>query len=181
VHASTTVSSCSVRAIARSITWLDGCGHRCERSRPLRGILTDGDPEQMRRLSETDTFLVEQFASFLDQLEACEEEGRPLLDSTQVLLGSGMCYGQSHGNANLPTILAGGRALGYRHGRHVDFNLPKIGSYDVADADALYRVCSRPVDERARLSNLLLTMCQRAGVENDAFQDSLGTASQVLG
>jgi hypothetical protein len=37
------------------------------------------------------------------------------------------------------------------------------------------------VDERARLSNLLLTMCQRAGVETDAFQDSLGTVSQVLG
>jgi hypothetical protein len=141
----------------------------------------NGDPEQMRRLSDTDTFLVEQFASFLDQLEACEEEGRPLLDTTQVLWGSGMCYGQSHGNANLPTILAGGRALGYRHGRHVDFNLPKIGSYDVSNADALYRVCSRPVDERARLSNLLLTMCQRVGVETDAFQDSLGTVSQVLG
>jgi hypothetical protein len=141
----------------------------------------DGDPEQMRRLSDTDTFLVEQFASLLDQLSACEEEGRPLLDTTQVLWGSGMCYGQSHGNANLPTILAGGRALGYRHGRHVDFNLPKIGSYDVANADALYRVCSRPVDERARLSNLLLTMCQRAGVETDAFQDSLGTVSQALG
>ena len=174
----------STRVITCSI-----CGEAQGGAVPDIGILTgrhslshhDGDPEQMRRLSETDTFLVEQFASFLDQLEACEEEGRPLLDSTQVLLGSGMCYGQSHGNANLPTILAGGRALGYRHGRHVDFNLPKIGSYDVADADALYRVCSRPVDERARLSNLLLTMCQRAGVETDAFQDSLGTVSQVLG
>ncbi|MFM9195730.1 MAG: DUF1552 domain-containing protein, partial [Planctomycetia bacterium] len=141
----------------------------------------NGDPEQMRRLADTDTFLVEQFASFLDQLSACEEEGRPLLDTTQVLLGSGMCYGQSHGNANLPTILAGGRALGYRHGRHIDFNLPQIGSYDVSDADALYRVCSRPVDERARLSNLLLTMCQRVGVETESFQDSLGVVSQVLG
>ena len=141
----------------------------------------NGDPEQMRRFADTDRFLVEQFASFLDLLAGCQEEGRPLLDTTQVLWGSGMCYGQSHGNANLPTILAGGRALGYRHGRHVDFNLPKIGRYEVSDADALYRVCSRPVDERARLSNLLLTMGQRVGVEADAFQDSLGTVSQVLG
>jgi hypothetical protein len=92
-----------------------------------------------------------------------------------------MAYGQSHGNANLPTILAGGRALGYRHGQHVDFNLPKIGHYDTANANTLYQVCSRPVDDRARLSNLLLTMCQRVGVETDAFQDSVGTVSNVLG
>ena len=141
----------------------------------------NGDPEQMRRLADTDAFLVEQFASFLDRLALCEEEGRPLLDTTQVLWGSGMAYGQTHGNANLPTILAGGRALGYRHGQHVDFNLPKIGRYDLADANALYRICSRPVDDRARLSNLLLTMCQRVGVETEAFQDSTGTISNVLG
>jgi hypothetical protein len=98
-----------------------------------------------------------------------------------VLWGSGMAYGQTHGNANLPTILAGGRALGYRHGQHVDFNLPKIGRYDLADANAIYRIYSRPVDERARLSNLLVTMCQRAGVETEAFQDSTGTIAQVLG
>lgn len=141
----------------------------------------NGDPEQMRRFTDMDTFLVEQFASFLDLLTACQEEGRPLLDTTQVLWGSGMAYGQSHGNANLPTILAGGRGLGYQHGQHVDFNLPKIGKYDVGDANALYRVCSQPVDPAARLSNLLLTMGQRVGVETDAFQDSVGTVSQVLG
>jgi hypothetical protein len=141
----------------------------------------NGDPEQMRRLADTDAFLVEQFASFLDRLAAYEEEGRPLLDTTQVLWGSGMAYGQNHGNANLPTILAGGRSLGYRHGEHVDFNLPKIGRYDLADANALYRICSRPVDDRARLSNLLLTMAQRVGVETDVFQDSTGTISTLLG
>lgn len=141
----------------------------------------DGDPEQMRRFADTDTFLVTQFASFLDLLAGCEENGQPLLDSTQVLWGSGMCYGQSHGNANLPTILAGGRALGYRHGQHVDFNLPTIGRYPLDDANAVYRICSRPIDDRARLSNLLVTMGQRVGVETDTFQDSVGTVSQVLG
>lgn len=140
----------------------------------------NGDPEQLRRLTETDTFLVEQFSYFLDQLKSHQEEGQTLLDTTQVLWGSGMAYGHSHGNANLPTILAGGKALGYKHGTHVDFNLPKIGQYNVADANAHYRICSRPVDDNARLSNLLLTMLQRGGVETDRFQDSLGTISQVL-
>jgi hypothetical protein len=134
----------------------------------------NGDPEQLRRLTETDTFLIEQFSYFLDQLKAQQEDGRPLLDTTQVLWGSGMAYGHSHGNANLPTILAGGRGLGHKHGQHIDFNLPKIGQYNVADANAHYRICSRPVDSDARLSNLLLTMLQRVDVETTQFQDSLG-------
>jgi hypothetical protein len=126
----------------------------------------NGDPEQLRRLTQTDTFLVEQFSYFLDQLKAHQEEDRSLLDTTQVLWGSGMAYGHSHGNANLPTLLAGGRALGYRHGQHVDFNLPKI--------------CSRPVDGDARLSNLLLTMLQRVNVETERFQDSVRPLTEVV-
>jgi hypothetical protein len=139
----------------------------------------NGDPEQLRRLTETDTFLVEQFSYFLDQLKATSEDGQPLLDTTQVLWGSGMAYGHSHGNANLPTILAGGKALGHKHGQHVDFNLPKIGKYNVADANGHYRVCSRPVDSDARLSNLLLTMLQRVDVETEQFQDSVSTISAI--
>lgn len=140
----------------------------------------NGDPEQLRRLTQTDTFLIEQYAYFLDQLKAHQENDRTLLDSTQVLWGSGMAYGHSHGNANLPTIIAGGRDLGYKHGQHLDFNLPKIGQYNVADAMTHYRICSQPVDSDARLSNLLLTMLQRAGVETEQFQDSVRPLSEMV-
>jgi hypothetical protein len=141
----------------------------------------NGDPEQLRRLTQTDTFLVEQFSYFLDQLkEHKEADGQSLLDTTQVLWGSGMAYGHSHGNANLPTLLAGGRALGYKHGQHVDFNLPKIAKYNIADANGHYRICSRPVDGDARLSNLLLTMLQRVDVKADKFQDSVRPLSELV-
>jgi hypothetical protein len=141
----------------------------------------NGDPEQLRRLTQTDTFLVEEFCYFLDQLKAHKDaDGQPLLDTTQVLWGSGMAYGHSHGNANLPTILAGGRALGYKHGNHVDFNLPKIGQYNVSDANGHYRICSRPVDSDARLSNLLLTMLQRVDVPVESFQDSIRPISELI-
>jgi hypothetical protein len=140
----------------------------------------NGDPEQLRRLTATDTFLVEQLSYFLDQLKLHKEDGQPLLDTTQVLWGSGMAYGHSHGNANLPTILCGGKALGYQHGTHVDFNLPSIGKYDVSNAQEHYRICSRPVDNDARVSNLLLTMLQRVDVKVDRFQDSLAPISQIL-
>ena len=140
----------------------------------------NGDPEQLRRLTQTDTFLVEQLSYFLDQLKAIEEEDGNLLDTTQVLWGSGMAYGHSHGNANLPTLFAGGKKLGVKQGQHVDYNLPKIGQYNVADAGVHYKICGRPVDGNARLSNLLLTMAQRAGVEKEQFQDSLGAISEVV-
>ena len=140
----------------------------------------NGDPEQLRRLTETDTFLVGQFIYFLDLLKQVKEGEQTLLDSTQILWGSGMAYGHSHGNANLPLILAGGKALGYKHGTHVDFNLPKIGKYDTSNAQAHYQICSRPVDGDARLSNLLLTMVQRADVKADKFQDSVGPISQLV-
>jgi hypothetical protein len=109
-----------------------------------------------------------------------DENGQGLLDTTQVLWGSGMAYGHSHGNANLPTVLAGGRALGYKHGQHVDFNLPEIKQYNVADATGHYKVCSRPIDSNARLSNLLLTMLQRVDVIADAFQDSVRPLEELV-
>lgn len=140
----------------------------------------NGDPEQLRRLTETDTFLIGQLSYFLDQLKEQQENGTPLLDTTQVLWGSGMAYGHSHGNANLPLILAGGKALGYKHGQHVDFNLPTLGAYNTADATAHYKVCSRPVDADARVSNLLLTMLQRADVSAERFQDSLRPLKEIL-
>ena len=140
----------------------------------------NGDPEQMVRLSRSDTFIVEQFAYFLDQLQAIRESDGTLLDQTMVLFGSGMSYGHSHGNANLPIVLAGGKSLGLKHGRHLDFNLPKINKYDLTNASGHYGVCSRPVDGQARLANLLLTMANKMGVNTERFADSTAPMTEIL-
>lgn len=131
-------------------------------------------------LTRSDTFLTEQFAYFLDQLQAIDEAGESLLDRTMVLYGSGMSYGHSHGNANLPIVFAGGGSLGIRHGQHIDYNLPKIGSYDAKSHGEYVSMCFRPVDEQARLSNLLLTMLQKMRVDAPSFADSTGEISEVL-
>ncbi|GAA4440062.1 DUF1552 domain-containing protein [Bremerella cremea] len=142
----------------------------------------NGDPEQLRRLTETDTFLVQQFSYFLERLKSYqEEENETLLDRTMVLFGSGMAYGHSHGNANLPMILAGGSGLGLKHGNHVDFNLPSLGNYTMDDSQKHYRVCSRPIDSDAHLSNLLLTMMQKMDVPAEQFGDSNRVMSEILG
>jgi len=140
----------------------------------------NGDPEQMARLSRSDAFITQQFAYFLDQLQAIKDGEDSLLDRTMVLFGSGMSYGHSHGNANLPTILAGGKALGLKHGQHIDYNLPSIGQYNLTDAPAHYSLCHKPADGNARLTNLLLTMMQKMEVNAEQFVDSLGPVSAVL-
>ena len=132
-----------------------------------------GDEGYMEKLTNYDTFAIEQFRYFLSRLEETKDvNGEPLLGSTMSLFGSGMCYGHSHGNANLPLILAGGSDLGLKHGGHLDFNQGHFAGYQLDNPGAHYGLCSRPANPDAHMSNLLLMMAQRMGVETDTFGDS---------
>jgi hypothetical protein len=138
-----------------------------------------GDAGYMEKLTNYDTFAIEQFSYFLSRLEETKDvNGQPLLGSTMALFGSGMSYGHSHGNANLPLVLAGGSDLGLKHGSHLDFNRDAEGfqgyaiGADGALTSAHYQLCSRPANADAHMSNLLLLMAQRMGVEIDRFGDS---------
>ena len=72
----------------------------------------NGDKGHMEKLTQSDAFAVEQFAYFLNRLaETKDPTGQPLLDTTMALFGE-KAYGHSHGNANLPLVLAGGSQLG---------------------------------------------------------------------
>ncbi len=127
----------------------------------------------MEKLTNYDTFAIEQFSYFLSRLEETNDvDGRPLLGSTMALFGSGMSYGHSHGNANLPLVFAGGSDLGLKHGNHLDFNQGHFGGYRLDKPGEHYGLCSRPANSDAHMSNLLLLMAQRMGVETDAFGDS---------
>ncbi|MBB5040541.1 DUF1552 domain-containing protein [Prosthecobacter dejongeii] len=138
-----------------------------------------GDQGYMEKLTNYDTFAIEQFSYFLTRLaETKDLSGKSLLGSTMALFGSGMSYGHSHGNANLPLVLAGGADLGLKHGQHLDFNMtaPGFQGYalgaDGALTSAHYQLCSRPANSDAHMSNLLLLMAQRMGIETDQFGDS---------
>ncbi len=138
-----------------------------------------GDAGYMEKLTNYDTFAIEQFSYFLTRLgETKDLGGKPLLGSTMALFGSGMSYGHSHGNANLPLVLAGGSDLGLKHGGHLDLNKSAAGfqgyalGTDGALTSAHYHLCSRPANSDAHMSNLLLLMAQRMGVATDKFGDS---------
>jgi len=84
---------------------------------------------------------------FLTQLKQKEDtEGRPLLDSTIVLFGTGMGDASRHSNRDLPTLVAGG---GLKHGTHRSY-LPGQG------------------DERL-LGDVYLTLLRQLGVPADGF------------
>ena len=165
--------------VATFVTGLEGQGPAI----PEIGIKQDrhslshhnGNPDLMRQLMESDAFNVAQFSYFLERLKEVQDVDGPLLDTTMALYGSGMAYGHSHGNASLPIILAGGTKLGLKHGKHVDFNaVPDFKGYDKHPA-----IHFKPVNEKARLSNVLLTMAQKMEVNAEKFADSLGAVSEV--
>lgn len=139
----------------------------------------NGDPDQLARLTQSDAFNFEQFGYFLDRLAEVEDAEGSLLESTIALYGSGMAYGHSHGNANVPTIVAGGTKLGIKHGRHIDFNEGHFDGYDLSNPKGHYQICSRPVNADAKLSNLLLTLAQKLDVETEQFGDSITTLSEL--
>ena len=133
-----------------------------------------GDAGYMEKLTKYDTFAIEQFSYFLSRLNETEDlNGRPMLGSTMALFGSGMSYGHSHGNANLPLVLAGGTDLGLKHGTHLDFNQGHFPGYQLEKPGEHYALCSRPANSEAHMSNLLLMMARRMGVEIDQFGDSI--------
>ncbi len=140
--------------------------------------------QQNEELVRSDIYNVELFSAFLDRLVEVRDAGGPLIDTTMALFGSHMSNGSSHVSANLPFVLAGGTALGLRHGSHIDFNA--VGKPDFTyelgkeGSERLGTICRVPVNPRAPHSNLLLTMAQKMGVKIDRFHNSTGTIADVV-
>ena len=115
-------------------------------------------PDKVRQLEIIESYYVRHFSGFLDQLKKVRDaEGRPLLESTIVLFGSGMGNASSHSSRDLPILLAGG---GFRHGRHHRFE--------------------RGARNGMPLSNLFVTLLQQLGIEKDRFAGSTGNLNGVL-
>ena len=137
----------------------------------------NGDRELLQQLTRSDEFNVKQFAYFLDRLSQVNDGEGPLIDSTVALYGSGLSYGNSHGTTSLPLVLAGGSALGLKHGTHVDYNQQVNDFAGYGEGISVYH---RPANPQAHFSNLLLTVAHRLGIEAESFADSNGIVSEVM-
>jgi len=113
-----------------------------------------GSPEA-KVLESRDEMLCACFARLLDKLKGVQAKDGTLLDHTVLLFGGAQI--SSHSGKSFPTILAGGRKLGFKHGQHIKFE-----------------------SEKKPMSNLYLTILQQLGCPVTSFKESNGTISEVL-
>lgn len=115
------------------------------------------DKDKIRDLVRVELEHIRSFARFLEQLQQkTDAKNQPLLDTTLVLLGTGMGDSSRHSNRNLPTLVAGG---GLKHGQHLSFD---------------------PKDDSALLGDLYITMLQQLGLEMDTFSNAKNNLNQHL-
>lgn len=111
--------------------------------------------ERLYKLVRIQRYHMERFADFVDKLASIPDGEGTLLDHSMFLYGSNMSNSDRHNNYPLPNILVGGGCGELNGGRHID--LP----------------------EHTSLSNLLLTILNKAGLERDSFADSSGEIAGV--
>ena len=100
-----------------------------------------------------DRFLSEQVAYFLGRLNEFKDNNGSVLDNTLVLYGSGAST--THKNVNLPTLLAGGGAMGMKHRQY----WKKDGT---------------------RMTDMFLSILHSMGIAEESFGDSRGTLNNSI-
>jgi len=111
--------------------------------------------ERIEKLVKVQRYHVERFAEFVDKLAKTPDGEGSLLDHSMLMYGSNMSNSDRHNNYPLPIILVGGARGALKGGQHVQ--LP----------------------EYTTLSNLHLTVLNKAGVEAKAIGDSSGAIAGV--
>jgi len=122
-------------------------------------------------------FLNQEFGRFVGKLKETPEPSGTgtMLDNTLLLLGS--ASSAFHLSRNYPLILAGGKQMGFQHGRyinHAGMNFqggPWLGKREPWQNEAK--------EEDLPLANLFVTMLQRLGTKDERFADSTGTLSNI--
>jgi hypothetical protein len=79
----------------------------------------EDDPAKLAEQAKLNAYHLGLVAGFLTRLASAPEGDGTLLDHTVVLAGAGMSDSNQHRPVNVPTLVAGGRALGVEGGRHV--------------------------------------------------------------
>ena len=108
------------------------------------------DPELIAKKARIDTYHVELLAYFLAKLRGASEGGASVLDQSLILYGGGMGDGNLHRHNDLPCLTAGGLGGQVKTGSHLAYK------------------------QDTPMSNLLVTILNRAGVPIEKLGDSTG-------
>jgi hypothetical protein len=107
-----------------------------------------GERNKIADVAKINTYHVQMLVYLLEKLKATADGDGTLLDHSIILYGSGIGDGNLHDHVNLPVIVAGGGGGTLRGGRHLRYS------------------------DREPMSNLLLTLLDKAGVPLDKLGDS---------
>jgi hypothetical protein len=105
------------------------------------------DPEKIAKLTKINTLHMMQVAYFMKRMSETRDGEGTLLDHTMLLAGASLADSNHHDHTNLPVIVAGGLVKGNRH---------------------------MVVADNTPMTNLMLSMMDRLGVQQDRLGDSTG-------
>jgi hypothetical protein len=108
------------------------------------------NPDLMDKLTKINIYHARLFARFLEKLRTTPDGDGTLLDHAMILYGGGMSDSNVHSHDLLPLLVAGGGAGTIKGNRHIK------------------------VPDHSHMSNLLVSMMEKADVHADKFGDSNG-------
>ncbi|TVP97725.1 MAG: DUF1552 domain-containing protein [Planctomycetaceae bacterium] len=113
------------------------------------------DPELVGKLEKIDHYLVEQYAYFLEKLDAVADGDGTLLDNSMILYGSGLGDGNRHTHHDLPIVLAGGAGGQIRTGRRLKYETDTpMGNLFLSMLEMMGTPAERVGDSSGRLTGL---------------------------
>src|SRR6187399_1461435 len=112
-------------------------------------------PGRLEALTRINAHHVQLFSHVLERLKATPDGDGNLLDHTLLLYGSAMSNSNVHNHGPLPVLVAGGAAGRLKGGRHIKY------------------------PENTPMSNLLMSIMDKAGIPQASVGDSTGMLSEV--
>jgi hypothetical protein len=108
------------------------------------------DPALIAKKAKIDAYHISLFNYFLEKLQNTPDGDGSVLDHSLILYGGGIGNGNLHEHSNLPLLMAGKLGGQVQPGRHIVY------------------------PENTPMSNLLLTILDKAGVPTEKLGDSTG-------
>jgi hypothetical protein len=115
------------------------------------------NPTQLAKYAKLNTYQTELFSWFLDKMKATPEGDGTLLDHSLFLYGAGLSNPNLHAHYDLPLLLVGSAAGQLRGGRHIVYK------------------------QETPMTNLLLSMLDKVGVQPEKIGDSTGQLELLAG
>ena len=111
--------------------------------------------EKLEKNVRIQTYHTNLFKHFLDRLRATPDGDGTLLDHSVILYGSNMSNSNAHDHFPLPNLVIGGASGRLKGGRHLRY------------------------PDRTPMTNLLLSVLDKAGVREDQLGDSTGALADL--